>query len=77
MLFFESVLEELGKKIDYQAVVNYAGNSFCEKSWDMIMEANPMVEHKHSGASAVAAFFDTGTVVHKTRESNPEAFGPI
>ena len=33
-VFFEDVLEELGHKLTYDAVVNYAGNSFCEKSWD-------------------------------------------
>ena len=30
MVFFEDVLSELGKKLNYDAVVNYAGNSFCE-----------------------------------------------
>ena len=41
-LFFSDVLEELGHKLNYEAVVNYAGNSFVEKSWDMIMDSNPM-----------------------------------
>ena len=39
---FEDILEELGRKLNYDAIVNYAGNSFCEKSWDMIMDSNPM-----------------------------------
>jgi hypothetical protein len=42
-LFFEEILEELGRKLNYDAVVNYAGNSFCEKSWDMIVDSNPML----------------------------------
>lgn len=41
-LFFEDVLEQLGHKLTYDAVVNYAGNSFCEKSWDIISENNPL-----------------------------------
>lgn len=41
-VFFEDVLEELGRKLNYDAVVNYAGNAFCEKSWDLITENNPM-----------------------------------
>lgn len=41
-LFFEDVLEELGHKLTYDAVVNYAGNSFCEKSWDIISDNNPL-----------------------------------
>lgn len=40
-LFFEDVLEELGHKLTYDAIINYAGNSFFEKSWDLIMEHNP------------------------------------
>ena len=41
-IFFEDVIEELGHKLVYDAVVNYAGNSFCENSCDMISENNPM-----------------------------------
>lgn len=52
-VLFEDVLEELGRKLNYDAVVNYAGNSFCEKSWDMIMDSNPMMisENGHSSRS--------------------------
>ena len=46
-MLFESVLEELGRKLNYDAVVNYAGNSFCEKSWDMIMDSNPMTMNEN------------------------------
>lgn len=54
-LFFEDVIEELGHKLMYDAIVNYAGNSFCEKSWDMIIENNPFM----AGRS------DTNTKVQK------------
>ena len=59
-LFFESVLEELGHKLHYDAVVNYAGNSFAEKSWEMIAEFNPFNVKEKQGSSAangVANFF--------------------
>lgn len=42
-LFMEDILEQLGKKLTYDAIVNYAGNSFCEKAWEMITEHNPMI----------------------------------
>ena len=45
-VFFEDVLEELGHKLTYDAVVNYAGNSFCEKSWELIADHNPMTLKK-------------------------------
>lgn len=48
--FFEDVLEELGNKLNYDAVVNYAGNSFCKDSWDIIEKSNPMMmNHPTSG----------------------------
>lgn len=58
--FFSDVLEQLGHKLSYDAVVNYAGNSFCEKSWDMIMEANPMNagDGKHMSGKQAQTFLD-------------------
>ena len=50
-VFFEEILEELGRKLNYDAVVNYAGNSFCEKSWEMIMDSNPMTMNEHGTIS--------------------------
>ena len=54
-VFFEDVLAELGHKLHYNAVVNYAGNAFCEKSWDLIAESNPFNLREGSGKSAGAA----------------------
>lgn len=42
--FFNSVLAALGKRVNYDAVVNYAGNAFAKDSWKMIQEANPMTK---------------------------------
>lgn len=77
LIFFEDVLMELGKKLNYDAVVNYAGNSFCEKSWNMIQDAHPMTSGKKTGNSSVAAFFENATIVVKGKDVNPEALGPI
>lgn len=64
-LFFEDIMSTLGRKINYDAVVNYAGNSFFEKSWDIITESNPMnkkqVDPKDkSGLSGLAQAFNSG-----------------
>lgn len=40
-VFFDDVLMELGYKLTYEAISNYAGNGFCQKSWDMIEKSNP------------------------------------
>lgn len=58
-VFFEAVLSELGKKLNYDAVVNYAGNSFCEKSWQMISEANPLADNKQAAQSSFANFVNS------------------
>jgi len=42
-IFFEDVLTELGYKLNFEAIANYAGNSFVEKSWEMIQDSNPMM----------------------------------
>lgn len=58
-LLFDSVLEELGKKLNYEAVVNYAGNSFMKDSWKVIKESFPMSStNEHTGASSIASFLN-------------------
>lgn len=66
-VFFEQVLDELGHKLHYDAIVNYAGNSFFEKSWELISEHNPfhITAHKEQGsapAKGMAAFFSSGNI---------------
>lgn len=42
--WFREVIEVLGEFVNFDAVVNYGGNAFCEKSWDMIMDNNPVLK---------------------------------
>lgn len=77
LLFFESVLEELGKKLNYDAVSNYAGNSFCNKSWEMIQKAHPMNgSSDKSGMSSVASFFENANIIVKRTAENMDDIGP-
>ena len=50
-IFFEDVLAELNCKLTYDAIANYAGNSFMEKSWDLITEHHPFFRNKLGGSS--------------------------
>lgn len=54
-VFFEDVLQELNYKLTYEAVSNYAGNGFCEKSWDLIMDHHPMILKEHGAHTGSAA----------------------
>lgn len=64
-VFFDDILRELGYKLIYDAIVNYAGNSFCEKSWDMIQESNPFnvnENHSEKAMKSLASFFNSSNV---------------
>ena len=41
-LFFEDVLSAIGAKLNYDGMVNYAGNSNVEKAWEIISKSNPL-----------------------------------
>ena len=67
-VFFNDVLAELGHKLNYDAIVNYAGNAFAEKSWDMIVDNNPMNISENGkmssrNAKTFADFFSKARVV--------------
>lgn len=67
-VFFEDVLSEIGHKLIYDAIVNYAGNSFCDKSWDMITKNNPLNVQRDAKGKAnasmntLASFFNSADV---------------
>lgn len=77
-VLFNDVLEQLGHKLNFEAIANYAGNSFMEKSWDMIMDANPMLvgENGHMSrrnAQTFADFFSRARVVEAGSSDIPRA----
>lgn len=66
-IFFDDVLAALGRRVVYEAVVNYAGNAFCEHSWEMIQDHNPFITAKGDGTStqatnAIAKFFNSANI---------------
>lgn len=60
--FFHDVLKTLGKKVNYDAVVNYAGNSFAKDSWKMIQDANPLLK-ENSRANALVGFVSKAPIM--------------
>lgn len=81
-IFFEDVIEELGHKLVYDAIVNYAGNSFCSDSWEMITDNNPMTLGDKSANTKVQRdllnFFEGANVkvqkgVHNYGKEKPDA----
>ena len=75
--FFEDVLTELGHKLTYDAVVNYAGNSFAKDSWEMIMDSNPMAggENKNrKQQQTMADFFGGARIATKEEIASMNAY---
>lgn len=66
--FFNSVLSSLGKRVNYDAVVNYAGNSFAKNSWDLIKEANPLTKPKKISNSFMDMLNKTPVMTRKEQD---------
>lgn len=77
--WFTDMLDVLGEFINYDAVINYAGNAFCEKSWDMIMDSNPLLKGQilTSEQRTWENFFNTATIrtISREEKKNGEANG--
>lgn len=77
--WFTDLLDVMGEFVNYEAIINYAGNAFCEKSWDMIMDSNPMLKGQilTTEQRSWETFFNTATIktVIKGEASNGEANG--
>ena len=67
--FFNSILATLGKRVNYDAVVNYAGNSFAKDSWKLIQEANPMAK-KHSINQSFADVLSKAKIIKAKKGSS-------
>lgn len=74
--FFNSVLATLGKRVNYDAVVNYAGNSFAKDSWKLIQEANPMSKPKKINTSFMDVLSKTKVIkANRPMDINANPFG--
>ena len=64
-VFFSDILNALGHKFNYDGIVNYAGNSNCEKAWEMIAKSNPLNmsdKGTRQGGGGLAKLLNSGMV---------------
>jgi hypothetical protein len=71
-IFFDDVLSTLSKRVNYDAVVNYAGNSYMPKSGEIIAQHNPFNAHENKSGTAmnsIAGLLAKGgiEIVHSNR----------
>lgn len=51
-IWFNAVLEALGKRLNYESISNIYGNSFAKDSAKIVQAANPLMKHDGTGNSA-------------------------
>lgn len=80
--FFQSILKQLNRKLKYDAAVGYAGNSFFQKSNELINENNPLTkdasENVASYGQQLANMFKMGKIQIEERKGEDkfaEKFG--
>ena len=76
--FFNDVLAALGRCLNYQAISNLYGNSFCKDAGKYIAEANPLVKpHKNKGFIDLLskAVITKQTTKKETQKAVNEALG--
>lgn len=51
-IWFNKVLEALGKRLNYESVSNLYGNSFAKDAAKLIQAANPLIKQGSGGKSS-------------------------
>ena len=82
-IWFQSVLEALGKRINYESISNIYGNSFAKDSAKIVQAANPLLKQGRSGNSAQAIMAMPGAMsiiegpLDKQKEQAQKSMGDI
>lgn len=76
-IWFNSVLESMGKFINYESISNLYGNSFAKDAAKLIQAANPLIKHgkAQNGLASVWGHIHMNTV--KTEKDEQETTAQI
>ena len=73
-IWFNAVLEALGKRINYESISNLYGNSFAKDSQKVIHAANPLLKNGGKTNTGVMGLMGQIKIVSsKTEEGTKEA----
>lgn len=50
-IWFQSVLEALGKRLNYESISNIYGNSFAKDAAKVVQAANPLIKPSTKGSA--------------------------
>ena len=59
-VWFNSVLEFLGKRIQFESISNLYGNAFAKDAAKAIQSANPLVKNGHVGGNGAQTLLTMG-----------------
>ena len=73
-VWFQAVLEALGKRINYESISNLYGNSFAKDSAKIIQAANPLLKNGGKPNTGVMGLMGQIKVVEaKSKEASQKA----
>jgi len=73
-IWFNSVLEALGKRINYESISNIYGNSFAKDAAQIVQASNPLVKGNGKPNTGVMGLMGQIKVVKtKSKEASKEA----
>ena len=73
-IWFNRVLEALGKRINYESISNIYGNSFAKDSAKVVQAANPLLKNGGSPNTGVMGLMGQIKIIDsKSKESSKQA----
>ncbi len=73
-IWFNSVLEALGKRINYESISNLYGNSFAKDSAKIVQAANPLLKNGGKPDTGVMGLMGQIKIVDtKSKEASKKA----
>lgn len=67
-IWFNSVLEALGKRINYESISNIYGNSFAKDASKYVQAANPLIKTNNSTTNVMSLAGSIKIIENKTME---------
>lgn len=79
-IWFNLVLEALGKRLNYESISNIYGNSFAKDSAKIVQQANPLLKQgKKSGLDSImgAIHINTAKTAEESAEKTAQVLGDM
>lgn len=76
IVFFNSVLSALGKKLNFESISNIYGNSFAKDASKYVSQANPLYKAPKVG-SAFVGILNNATIVNFDKSNVTDTFGDV